>query len=94
MSSLAHYHAALERDSYYKCQRSSRISGNKEKQKTEPIHHFTEFRINYKIMAICLSYMTEFLLLLHCCFVYLVFAVVVNAQVNEKQIIWKLALEE
>lgn len=50
--------------------------------------------LNYKMMAICLSYMMEFLLLLHCCFVYLVFAVVVNAQVNEKQIIWKLALEE
>lgn len=87
MSSLTHYHAALERYSYYKCQRSSRTSGNKEKQKTEPIRHLTKFTINYKMMAICLSYMMEFLLLLHCCFVYLVFVVVVNAQLNEKQII-------
>lgn len=45
-------------------------------------------------MQICLFYMMEFLFPLHCCFVYLVLVVVVNAQANEKHINQRWALEE
>lgn len=49
--------------------------------------------MNYKMMGTSLFYVMELLFPLHCCFVCLVFVVVVGGA-NEKQMTWRLAFEK